>query len=168
MKCSQHRLQGCFRRPSSGGGISPVRGMTEGRRVGTVAAVKRVVPTLPDAIVAVAIAAVEVGGAALTASKDGEPRLTVTAVALLLVQSLPVAWARRAPVPVWLITAVGALVYGARDYPDPFLPLGPIAALFLVVATQPRRIALFIGVCSLGIAVVGTALAGDSDAQDFA
>jgi signal transduction histidine kinase len=130
--------------------------------------VKRIVPPLPDAAVALAIVLVEVGGAALTSRERGEPGVTPVAILLLLLQSLPVAWARRAPVPVWAITAAAALVYGIRDYPDPFLPLGPIVALFVVVALRPPPTAVVVGVCSLAIAGAGALLAGDSDAQDVA
>ena len=81
---------------------------------------------------------------------------------------MPVAWARRSPIAVWAITGVAALVYGVRDYPDPFLVLGPVVALFVVVALRPRRTANVIGVCSLALVVIGNTLAGDSSAHDLA
>jgi signal transduction histidine kinase len=127
---------------------------------------RRLAPPLPDTAVAVGLAVFEVGSAAVVSGEAGEPRLTWAAVALLLLQTLPVAWARRAPVAVWAITGTAALVFGVRDYPDPFLPLGPVAALFVVVAQEPRRVGFVVAASTVVVAVVGSLAAGDSDARD--
>ena len=55
---------------------------------------------LVDLCIALSLAAIEISSAALVARQSGEPRLTVTAVVLLLAETLPIVWVRRAPIPV--------------------------------------------------------------------
>ncbi len=128
---------------------------------------RRPSPIATDTLLAAAIAAIQITSAALVSRKLGEQTLTPTAVALLLGQAVPLVWRRRAPVPVWAITSVAAAAFGIRDYPDPFLPLGPLVALHAVVVLCPRRVSTTIGVTTLAAIAVATAAARDSDAIDY-
>jgi signal transduction histidine kinase len=68
---------------------------------------------------------------------------------------------------VLVATGVAATAYGVADYPDPFLPLGVLVALYTVVALCSRTTAVAVGAVTLGAAWAATALAGDSDALDY-
>lgn len=118
-------------------------------------------------MVALSLAALEIGSAALVAAEPGKPRLTVAAVALLLAETLPLVWVRRRPVPVLVVSVTAACVFGIRDYPDPFLHLGALVALYAVACLCPRRTAVIAGVLSLLAAFAATALAGDADVVNY-
>jgi signal transduction histidine kinase len=122
---------------------------------------------LPDAVLAAVVAALDLGQAVVAALTPGQPPLTALGVSLLLGQSVPLVWRRRAPLPVWLISGLGAAAYGIGDYPDRVLPLAPLVALYGVLLTSARRAAAVIALVSVALALFSAAAAGDSDAQDY-
>jgi signal transduction histidine kinase len=159
------RLEG--RVASAGGGRT---GSPLGATVMLVAAVigsRRDASLVLDASLALVVAAVDLGQAGVAGMVPGEPHLTTGAVLLLLAQSAPLVERRRAPVVVWLVVAVLAAAYGIADYPDRLLPLAPLVALYTVLVQHGRRVALLVGLVSLGAGVGSAAAAGDSDAQDY-
>jgi len=123
--------------------------------------------TLLDGAVALGLAAIEISSAALVARESGEPRLTLAAVILLLVETLPIAVLRRYPLPVWAVTWAAAATFGIRHYPDPFMHLGAVASLYGAVALGSRRTAIVVGVASMVVGMAATALAGDAPAIDY-
>jgi signal transduction histidine kinase len=74
---------------------------------------------------------------------------------------------RRYPVLVLAVSATAACAFGIRNYPDPFLHVGALVALYAVACRCPRRATVIAGVLSLIVAFAATALAGDADAVDF-
>jgi len=120
-----------------------------------------------DPCIALSLAAIEISSAALVARESSEPRLTVTAVVLLLVETLPIVWVRRAPIPVLVVSGAAAGVFGVLDYPDPFLHLGVLVAFYVAACLWSTRTAVVALVTALVATFAATALAGDSDAVDF-
>jgi signal transduction histidine kinase len=120
-----------------------------------------------DVCIALSVAAMEITSAALVARESGEPRLTVVAVALLLAETLPLVWVRRRPELVLAVSAIAACVFGIRNYPDPFLHLGALLALYALACLCPRRTTVIAGALTLLVAFAATALAGDADAVGF-
>jgi len=120
-----------------------------------------------DLCIALSLAAIEISSAALVARESGEPRLTVTAVVLLLAETLPIVWVRRAPIPVLVVSGAAAGVFGVLDYPDPFLHLGVLVAFYVAACLWSTRTAVIALVTALVATFAATALAGDSDAVDF-
>jgi signal transduction histidine kinase len=135
--------------------MAPVIGWVRGRSL------------VADGLLAVVAAAVDVGQAAVAGTMPGQPRLVPPAVLLLIAQSVPLVWRRRAPVPVWVVTGLLAGAYGIADYPDRLLPLAPLVALYTVLLDRTRRVAALIGLLSLTLALLSAAAARDSDAQDY-
>jgi signal transduction histidine kinase len=75
--------------------------------------------------------------------------------ALLVASALPVAWRRRWPMPVFLLTAVPAVTYEALGYPTVASALGALVALYTVAAHCERTQAFVAaGLTALGLAVV--------------
>ena len=122
---------------------------------------------LADGVLAAVVAAVDAGQAIVAGFTPGEPRLSKVGVLLLLGQAVPLAWRRRAPLVVWVITGVAAAGYGIGDYPDRLLPLGPLVALYTVLQGRSRQVVAVIAMVSVALAEASAAAAGDSDAQDY-
>jgi signal transduction histidine kinase len=118
-------------------------------------------------VLAVTVAAVDVGQAVVASMVPGEPMLTLTGSSLLIGQGVLLVWRRRAPLVVWALVGVLAAWYGIADYPDRLLPLGPLVALYTVLVDRAWRVAVLVGLLSLGIGLVSAVAAGDSDAQDY-
>jgi signal transduction histidine kinase len=120
-----------------------------------------------DVLVALVAFGVSLTSAAASSTEEGEPSLTVMAVVVLAAGTLVLAFARRAPVLVWLATGVSAAVYGAREWPDPLVPLGPLLALAFVfeLCTPPVKV----GAWLVSAAAASTSLiaSNDSDALDW-
>jgi signal transduction histidine kinase len=78
------------------------------------------------------------------------------AVALVLVQTLPLVWRRRFPFTVGLVTGLASAAYGVAPYPDLAMPIpaGGVVGLYSVAAWGSRRAALAAG----GFAAVGVAV----------
>jgi signal transduction histidine kinase len=120
----------------------------------------------PDVLIAAATFVFVVTGAALDGAQASEPNLTALAVLVLALQSVPLVWRRRAPIPVWVITGLAVTWYGAAEWPDPLLPLGAVFGLAAVFECCSRRTALCAWVVSAGGAALSMLLAGDSDGVD--
>jgi signal transduction histidine kinase len=124
-------------------------------------------PNTADATIALIAAVFCVSGAAIVGASGSEPDLTPVGAMLLIAQCAPLAYRRRFPLAVWMITGVAVLAYGLADWPDPLLPLGAFIGLATVVECCRRRTALIAWLVTGVAATLVVALAGDSDAVDW-
>jgi len=86
-------------------------------------------------------------------------------IGLVLLGNLPLAWRRRAPLPVLAITAVSAFFVESLGYAPPPLPFAVLVALFTVAETSSYRVsAVATGAVAASLAVV--ALAGSGTFTD--
>ena len=93
------------------------------------------------------------------------------AVALVLVQTLPLAWRRRHPLAVSLVTGLATAGYGLAPYPDLAMPIpiGGVVGLYSVAAWGSRRAALASGAVAAVMVVVTLSLPRtDADVVDAA
>jgi signal transduction histidine kinase len=120
-----------------------------------------------DAIVALIAFGISLTSAAASSTQDGEPSLTVMAVVVLAVGTLVLAFARQAPVLVWLLAGVAAAVYGAQEWPDPLVPLGPLLALAFVFELCARPVKVGAWLVSAVAASISLVASNDSDALDW-
>ena len=69
------------------------------------------------------------------------------AVALVLLQTVPLAWRRRRPLATCVVAGLASAVYGAAPYPDLGLsvPPGGLVALYTAAAWCSRRTSLLVG-----------------------
>ena len=77
---------------------------------------------------------------------------------------IPLAWRRRAPIVVWIIS--GAVTFAAMAFhgtPGP-LALAPLIALYTVATTSPRRVSLAAGVITLIGVTVGVLASRQAEA----
>ena len=89
-------------------------------------------------------------------------------IALLLGQTLPVAWRRRRPVLAWAVCGAATAIYGVGEFPDTVLDLGPLIVVFSVAAHCPRRTATVLGVATALTIAVSLLIAGDASTEDVA
>ncbi len=106
-----------------------------------------------------------VTGAALVGAQASEPNLTALGVLVLALESVPLVWRRRAPIPVWIITGLAVAWYGAAEWPDPLVPLGVVFGLAAVFECCTRRTAYAAWIVSAIFAPLSMLIAGDSDAR---
>ena len=66
-------------------------------------------------------------------------RLDFVSATLLTLQTLPIAWRRRSPMRILLITGVSITLYSSLGYPESSASLGVFAAFYTVAAYEPRR-----------------------------
>jgi signal transduction histidine kinase len=93
------------------------------------------------------------------------------AVALVLTQTLPLAWRRRHPLAVSLVTGLATAGYGLAPYPDLAMPIpiGGVVGLYSVAAWGSRRAALASGAVAAVVVVVTMSLPRtDADVVDAA
>ena len=93
------------------------------------------------------------------------------AVALVLAQTLPLAWRRRHPLLVSLATGLATAGYGLAPYPDLAMPIpiGGVVGLYSVAAWGSRRAALASGAVAAVMVVVTLSLPRtDADVVDAA
>jgi signal transduction histidine kinase len=93
------------------------------------------------------------------------------AVALVLAQTLPLAWRRRHPLVVGLVTGLATAGYGLAPYPDLAMPIpiGGVVGLYSVAAWGSRRAALASGAVAAVTVVVTLSLPRtDADVVDAA
>jgi signal transduction histidine kinase len=93
------------------------------------------------------------------------------AVALVVAQSLPLVWRRRAPLTVSLVTGLGTAAYGLAPYPDLAMPipLGGVVGMYSVAAWGSREAALLAGaVAAVVVVVVMSMPRTDADLVDAA
>ena len=124
-------------------------------------------PLVVDGALAAVVAVVQVAGAAADAALDGEPRLTPTAIALLVVSAAPLVPRRVHPVAALCVTGSASALYGIRPYPDPFLQIPLLIILFTVAARCPRRTTVVVGLVGVVAALVTMVLSRDSGADDY-
>ena len=89
--------------------------------------------------------------------EDCECRMGAWAVALVLGQTLPLAFRRLAPVPVWLWVGVVTAVHGASTVNDPPIFFGALVGVYTVVTLSDRRTSLVVAVVtalSIGASVL--------------
>jgi signal transduction histidine kinase len=75
-------------------------------------------------------------------------RLDAISVPLLILQTLPIAWRRRNPVVVLLLTGGSITLYSVLGYPVVSSSLGVLIAFYTVAANEPRRLAFKAAVAS--------------------
>jgi signal transduction histidine kinase len=93
------------------------------------------------------------------------------AVGLVLAQTLPLAWRRRHPLTVSLVTGLATAGYGLAPYPDLAMPIpiGGVVGMYSVAAWGGRRAALGSGAVAAVLAVVSLSLPRtDADLVDAA
>jgi signal transduction histidine kinase len=93
------------------------------------------------------------------------------AVALVLVQTLPLAWRRRRPLAVSLVTGLATATYGFAPWPDLAMPIpvGGLVGMYSVAAWGGRRAARVAGVIAAVVAVLSLSLPRtDADLVDAA
>ena len=93
------------------------------------------------------------------------------AVALVLTQTLPLAWRRRHPLAVSLVTGLATAGYGLAPYPDLAMPIpiGGVVGLYSVAAWGSRQAALASGAVAAVVVVVTMSLPRtDADVVDAA
>jgi len=93
------------------------------------------------------------------------------AVALVLVQALPLVWRRRWPLAVSLVTGLATAAYGFAPYPDLAMPipLGGVIGMYSVAAWGSRAGALLAGAVAATVAAVVVAVPRtDADLVDAA
>lgn len=125
---------------------------------------RRTDPFVVDGLLALLCAFTTIVTVALTDSPPTE--LDALGAALLLGQTLPVAWRRRRPVVVWLVVGTATAIYGIGDFPDTVLDLGPPLAIYTVAAWCRRRTATLLGVMTAVVIAASLLGAGDADARD--
>ena len=130
-------------------------------------------PLLADALLAGLLAAFSlVALVYANGDCDGDCRPGGTAAtALILAQTLPLAWRRRHPLAVSLVTGLATAGYGLAPYPDLAMPVpvGGLVGMYSVAAWGSRRAALVAGgVAAAVVAVVMSLPRTDADLVDAA
>lgn len=120
-----------------------------------------------DVLLAAAALVVQLSSAWIVSTQWGEPSLTIAAVGVTALSTVPVAWRRRAPMWAWALTGIGAVWYGMAKWPDPVFLLGPVVALATVVERCPRRTAAIASGASIVVVVAASLLTADTDAVDW-
>jgi signal transduction histidine kinase len=93
------------------------------------------------------------------------------AVGLILAQTLPLAWRRRAPLAVSFVTGLATAAYGLAPWPDLAMPVpvGGLVGLYSVAAWGSRRAALTAGgVAAVAVVLVMSLPRTDADLVDAA
>ena len=112
-----------------------------------------------DVALALFITVMQVQGTVARVAAEGAPRpltnLGNLGYALLVVSGLAVAFRRRWPVPVFVITALASLVYYGLDFPDGPGWLGLFVALYTIAAYGDGRRSLVIAGVGTGVLSVG-------------
>ena len=130
-------------------------------------------PLLADALLAGLLAAFSLV-ALVYANGDCEGACRpggAAAAGLVLAQTLPLAWRRRHPLAVSLVTGLATAGYGLAPYPDLAMPVpvGGLVGLYSVAAWGSRRAALVAGgVAAAVVAVVMSLPKTDADLVDAA
>ena len=130
-------------------------------------------PLLADALLAGLLAAFSlVALVYANGDCDGACRPGGTAATgLILAQTLPLAWRRRHPLAVSLVTCLATAGYGLAPYPDLAMPVpvGGLVGMYSVAAWGSRRAALVAGgVAAAVVAVVMSLPRTDADLVDAA
>ncbi|HEX7611268.1 MAG TPA: sensor histidine kinase [Candidatus Limnocylindrales bacterium] len=117
-----------------------------------------------DVILAVVLAAVTMH----TAIQDGV-NLNAVSLAVMALQTLPVAVRRRNPVRILAVTGAATTLYYVLGYPDSTGFLGVLIAFYTVAANEPRRRAMVAAaITTIGILVSLLGYAAFSSLQSWA
>jgi signal transduction histidine kinase len=116
-----------------------------------------------DVALALFITVMQVQGTVARVAAEGAPRPLTDfgnlGYVLLVVSGLAVAFRRRWPVPVFVITALASLVYYGLDFPDGPGWLGLFVALYTLAAYGDGRRSLVIAGAGTGVLAAGWLLA---------
>ncbi|HEX2275284.1 MAG TPA: hypothetical protein VHG90_15560 [Acidimicrobiales bacterium] len=119
-----------------------------------------------DGLLALLCAAVTIATVVAVDEPHDDSHLDALGVALLLGQTLPVAWRRRRPVMAWAACGVAAAIWGIGEFPDTVLDLGPLVIVFSVAAHCRRRTATALGLATAAVIALSLLLAGDASVED--
>lgn len=87
---------------------------------------------------------------------------------LIVGETLPLVWRRRAPFTVALIVGIATTMHGMAEIPDPPLPYGALLGVYTVAAYASRRLALAAaGITAAALLFTLLFAAGDTNAQDY-
>jgi signal transduction histidine kinase len=101
------------------------------------------------------------GSVVLLVAGQGHGEVTALTVALTAAASLPLAFHRRAPLAVFIATALASIALRALDAPEG-PPLGPTVALYFAVLAGPTRRLAALAAALLAAHLVALGLASDS------
>ena len=118
-------------------------------------------------VIAAIVLAVDLGGALITAQRDGEPGLSALGVVYLVAAAVPLIWRRRWPVAVCAAVGLATAAFGIAELPDPPVQVALLVALFTVAALEPRRRTIIVVLVAGVAAGVSIILAGDSGPDDY-
>ncbi|HEX2023531.1 MAG TPA: histidine kinase dimerization/phosphoacceptor domain-containing protein [Acidimicrobiales bacterium] len=125
-------------------------------------------PFVVDGLLALFCATVTIATVVAADEPHDGSEINPLVVALLLGQTLPVAWRRRRPVLAWAVCGAAAAVYGVGEFPDTVLDLGPLIVVFSVAAHCRRRTATVLGVATALTLALSLVIAGDASTEDVA
>ena len=114
---------------------------------------------MADTVLALALAGLTWGTMEL--DRDCACPIRPLAVVLVLAQTLPLAFRRLAPVPVWLFVGVVTGVHGASTVNDPPLFFGALVTVYTVVSLSDRRTSIVVGVVTA--LAIGASIIASSD-----
>jgi signal transduction histidine kinase len=89
---------------------------------------------LADAVMAIAIMA-----AGFASAFQDHAQFDAVSVSLLVLQSLPIAWRRRNPLRILVVTGLAITLYSVCGYPESGAQFGVFVAFYTVAANEPRR-----------------------------
>lgn len=127
---------------------------------------RRTDPFVVDCLLAVLCAVVTIATVVAVDEPHDDSRLDLLGVALLLGQTLPVAWRRRRPLLAWCVCGLAAAIWGIGEFPDTVLDLGPLVVVFSVAAHCRRRTATALGIATAALIGLSLLVAGDAGAED--
>lgn len=120
-----------------------------------------------DALVALVSAILEVTSAVVVAGNRDEPAMTAAAGALLVATTVPLVWRRRSPLAVLAAAGLLHAAYGIAPYPDPFLPLAPLVALYTVVERERPPLAAVGAAVTVMVVILSNVFAQDASPSDY-
>jgi signal transduction histidine kinase len=126
-----------------------------------VEALTRRIQALPvevrDGALAFAIAVFEVVSLAVAVNDADDGHAPAAAYVLLAATQIPLAFRRRAPVPVWLLVGAGTAAYGMTSWTDPPVFAGALLAIYSVATYARPRVAMGAAIAT-GILIVLSAV----------
>jgi signal transduction histidine kinase len=120
-------------------------------------------PTVQDAVIAALLAAASIWGVLAHIQVDipeggseaANRSLDALGIGLILLQTIPLAWRRRAPLPVLSIVAAALFLFSLLDYPRSLAAFGFLMALYTVAAHRDRRTSVPAGIgCALVVLLI--------------
>src|SRR5438105_14006289 len=88
--------------------------------------VQRTPPLVVDALIAAVAAVASLSVLTLNGANCGcGPYNRPAAALLLLAETVPLAWRRRQPIAIWIVTGIAVLTYTALQFPDLPIHIGP-------------------------------------------